>query len=71
MCYKLDVNPIFYQNQDCEMNGSDDDEDYFSIICDTFMIFTPKVKDIYCVYDALLCLHQFIQNSLKLLPMKL
>jgi len=36
-----------------------------------FMILTPKVKDIYFVYDALLGLHQFIQNSLKLLPMKL
>jgi len=53
------------------MNGSDDDEDYFSIICDIFMIFTPKVKDIYCVYDALLGIYQFIQNSLKLLPVQL
>ena len=52
-------NPIFCKNEDgdTKMNESDDEEDYFSIICDIFMILTPKVKDIYCVYDALLSIH--------------
>jgi hypothetical protein len=57
-------NPIFYKNQE----EVDDEEDYLQIICDMFMTLTPKVKDIYCVYDALLSIHKFISNALKHLP---